>query len=292
MLRPSDAVVDRQQAVRRVLAGILVANLVVVVIKFSVGLGTRSLAVLGDAIQSSVDVGNNLLGLTLVRLAAKAPDAEHPYGHAKFETLGALLIVVFLSVTIFELVRGAVERLLEGSPYPHVSPLALALMGVTLAVNLWVVWYETRAARRLESELLLADALHTRTDLFVTLAALAGLGLAMAGHPWADPALALVVAGIAGWAGYEIVRRSLPTLVDEAALDAGTIRGAAEAVHGVHSAYAIRSRVAGPRRFAEVTIAVDGEANVAAAHRIADDVERRLRGELRLDEVVVHVEPC
>jgi cation diffusion facilitator family transporter len=292
MLRPSDAVVRRQQAVRRVLGGILVANLVVVVIKFSVGLGTKSLAVLGDAIQSSVDVGNNLFGLALVRLAAKAPDEEHPYGHAKFETLGALLIVVFLSVTIFELVRGAIERLLEGSPYPRVSPLALVLMGLTLLVNLWVVWFETRAARRLGSELLLADALHTRTDLFVTLAALSGLGLAMAGYPWADPALALVVAGIAAWAGYEIVRRSLPTLVDEAAIDAGAIRLAAEEVTGVHSAYAIRSRVAGPQRFAELTISVDGEANVAAAHRIADDVEQRLRGRLRLDEVVVHVEPC
>jgi len=247
--------------------------------------------VLGDAMQSSVDVGNNLLGLAIVRVAAKGPDAEHPYGHAKFETVGALLIVVFLSVSIFELARGAVQRLIEGSRFPTVSTLALVLMVVTLAINLWVVWFETRAARRLQSDLLMADAMHTRTDTLITTAALAGLGLTRLGYPWADPVLALVVSAIAAWAGYRIIRHALPTLVDERAVEAGSIRGAAEQVVGVSSAYAIRSRAAGPQRFAELTIAVDGEQNVAAAHRIADEVERRLRAELHLDEVLVHVEP-
>jgi cation diffusion facilitator family transporter len=283
---------ERSSRVRRVLGGILVANIVVVIVKFTVGINTNSLAVFGDALQSSVDSANNLVAIFVVRVAAKAPDEDHPYGHAKFETLGALLIALLLALSIFELVRGAVARLLSGAPPLNVSGFALGLLVFTLVVNIGVVWIETRAGRRLQSDLLLADALHTRTDVFITLGVLAGLALARAGLAWADPALALAVAALVGRAGYQILRRSIPTLVDERAFDQSTIQREAEEIAGVVSAYSIRSRHAGDRRFAELTIAVDGQSNVANAHRIADQVEERLRDRLELDEVTVHVEPC
>jgi cation diffusion facilitator family transporter len=269
-----------------------VANLLVVVVKFAVGIDTNSLAVFGDALQSAVDTANNLFAIFVVRVAAKAPDEDHPYGHAKFETLGALLIALLLALSIFELVRGAMTRLISGPPPLTVSGGALALLVFTLVVNIWVVWVETRAGRRLRSDLLLADALHTRTDVFITLGVLAGLALSRVGLAWADPALALIVAILVGRAGYQILRRSIPSLVDERAFDQTTIQREAEGVSGVVSAYAIRSRHAGDRRFAELTIAVDGQSNVANAHHIADQVEDRLRDRLQLDEVTVHVEPC
>ena len=283
---------EKSSGVRRVLSGILIANLVVVAVKFAVGLKTNSLAVFGDALQSSVDSANNLFAIFVVRVAAKAPDEEHPYGHAKFETLGALLIALLLALSIFELVRGAIARLVAGAPTPDVSRTALVLLAGTLVINIAVVWFETRAGRRLGSDLLLADALHTRTDVFITLGVLGGLALARSGLAWADPTLALIVAVLVGRAGYLILRRSLPALVDERAFDRSTIQQEAEQVEGVVSAYAIRSRRAGDRRFAELTIAVDGNSNVASAHRIADQVEGRLRDTLQLDEVTVHVEPC
>src|SRR5256886_8731837 len=101
--------------VRRVVLGLLVANLAVVGAKLAVGLASGSLAVLGSAVDSAVDALNNVLALIVVRVAAKAPDEDHPYGHGKFETLGALGIVGFLSITCFELVRGAVNDLVEGA---------------------------------------------------------------------------------------------------------------------------------------------------------------------------------
>jgi cation diffusion facilitator family transporter len=283
---------EKSSGVRRVLGGILLANIVVVIVKFSVGVNTNSLAVFGDALQSSVDSANNLFAIFVVRVAAKAPDEEHPYGHAKFETLGALLIALLLALSIFELVRGAIDRLVTGSPVVNVSSNALVFLVFTLIVNIGVVWFETRAGKRLKSDLLLADALHTRTDVFITLGVLGGLALARYGLAWVDPAIALGVAVLVGRAGYQILRRSIPTLVDERAFDQATIQREAEGVSGVVSAYAIRSRHAGDRRFAELTIAVDGKSDVASAHVIADQVEDRLRDNLQLDEITVHVEPC
>lgn len=283
---------EKSSGVRRVLGGIFLANIIVVIVKFTVGLETNSLAVFGDALQSSVDAVNNLFALFVVRLASKAPDEEHPYGHAKFETLGALLIALLLALSIFELVRGAIGRLLIGAPALNVSPVALVLLVFSVIVNTWVVWFETRAGRRLNSDLLLADALHTRTDVFITLGVLTGLALARAGLAWADPVLAIIVAVLVGRAGYAILRRSIPSLVDERAFDRATIQQEAERVAGVVSAYSIRSRRAGDHQFAELTIAVNGTSDVASAHRIADQVEDRLRDNLHLDEVTVHVEPC
>lgn len=282
----------RERAVRRVLASLLVANLAVVAIKALIGFATGSLSVLGDAVHSSVDGINNILGLAVVRFAAKGPDDDHPYGHAKFETLGALAIVVFLSVSIFELVRDSIARLLHGGAPIEVRTLDLALLALTLLTNVWVAWYEERRGKELSSDLLLADAAHTKADVFITIAVMAGLLMTRAGHGWADPALALVVAALVARIGWKVVLSALPTLVDQAAADSREIERVATKVDGVRTAYAIRSRSTGHQRFAELTIAVPGQVSVSSAHEVTDAVEAALRRDLGFHEVVVHVEPC
>src|SRR5262245_48756697 len=171
----------RPAAVRGVLARVLVLNLVVVAIKLIVGLRTGALSVLGAALESSLDLLNNIVGMILVTVAARAPDETHPYGHAKFETLGALAIVTFLSISCFELLREGVLQLRRAdSPNPP-SILEVVLVGLTLAINAIVVVYERRRGRELSSSFLMADAAHTHSDLYVTLLALASLGLTRIG---------------------------------------------------------------------------------------------------------------
>ena len=283
---------DRTALVRRVLLGLLLANLAVVGAKAVVGFVAGSLAVLGDALHSTVDALNNVLALVVVRVASKAPDEDHPYGHGKFETLGALVIVGFLSITCFELARGAVNRLSGDRTPPLLSDLQLAVLVATLGVNVLVAWYENRRGQQLASDLLIADAAHTRTDVFITVGVLIGMLLARQGWWWADPVLALAIALLIVRVAYQIFLRTVPVLVDERAIPTTTIQEMAEAVHGVKSAYGIRSRGSAQVRYAEVTIAVDRTANVAAAHAIADEVEERLKRALQLNEVTVHVEPC
>lgn len=284
---------DRAAAVRRVLTGLLVANLAVVAAKAFIGLSTGSLAVLGDGLHSGIDALNNVLGIVVVRVASKAPDEDHPYGHGKFETLGALIIVGFMSITCFELVRDAVARLSSARPAPLITDLQLGVLLATLAINVAVAWYENRRGRELASDLLLADAAHTRADVFITVGVLIGLMFSRRGLWWVDPALAIVIAVFIVRIAYRIFQRAVPVLVDASAIPTGTIRALAESVDGVRGAYSIRSRGGDESsiRYAEVTIAVDGSANVAAAHAIADQVEERLKQDLKLAEVTVHVEP-
>ena len=292
-MSPADKALDRSRAVRRVLAGLLVANIAVVAAKAIIGMMAGSLSVLGDAVHSSVDAVYNVLGLFVVRVAARAPDEEHPYGHGKFETLGALAIVVFLSITCFELVRSAIGRLVSGGHVVQMSDLGLVVLLATLATNVFVAWYENRRGHELSSELLIADAAHTRTDVFITIGVLIGVLFARQGHTWVDPVVAIVIALLIVRVAYQILSRVVPVLVDERAIPEPTIRQSAQAVEGVKSAYGIRSRGGNAGvRYAEVTIAVDSSANVADAHAIADAVEERLKKELELEEVTVHVEPC
>ena len=200
--------------------------------------------------------------------------------------------VVFLSVSLFELLRGAVVRLLQGTPAPTATPTQFGLLVATLLINVMVTLYESREGHRLDSELLLADAEHTRMDVLITVAVIGGLGLSQLGLAWADPVLAVLVAAFVARAGYAIVRRAIPTLVDQAVYEADRIRERAVEVPGVTSAYGIRSRAAAQTRFAELTIAVNGASDVTSAHQIADAVEQHLKDTLELHEVMVHVEPC
>ena len=285
-------VAPRSVRVRRVLISILVANLVVVAAKLLIGIRTGSLAVLGDAVHSSVDAMNNVLGLVVVGIAARAPDEDHPYGHQKFETLGALAIVGFLSVSAFELSKGALQRLLAGAPSLSVSSIQIGVLLATLAVNTLVAGYESRKGRELNSEILLADAAHTRADVFVTLGVVSSVVLARIGITWADPVVALAVVGVIITLAYKVISRSIPILVDSHVVPSYAIRYSAEGVRGVRSAYDIRSRGSRDRSFAELTIAVKRNATVEDAHQIADAVETRLRSDLKLHEIIVHIEPC
>src|SRR6059036_3629684 len=155
-MSPADKALERSRSVRRVLGGLLVANIAVLITKATIGTLAGSLAVLGDALHSSVDAAYNVLGLVVVRVAAKEPDEDHPYGHGKFETLGALAIVGFLSITCFELVREAVNHLVRGSHRVAVTDLQLAVLTLTLGVNVLIAWYEHRSGGELGSELLVA----------------------------------------------------------------------------------------------------------------------------------------
>ena len=283
---------ERSPAVQRALLVVLALNAAVTVVKIVVGARTGTLTLLGAALESGLDMLNNVIGVMLVALAGRAPDEDHPYGHDKFETLGALGIVIFLSISCFELMRGGVAALVARRTPVGVRPSDIGIVASTLVVNVFVVWYERRRGRALNSTFLLADAAHTGSDILVTLLAIASLGLARAGWEWLDAALAIAVALIIAWSGYQILRQSIPVLVDERAIDAAELRGIVLGVSDIRDVRNVRSRsTASGQLFAEVTIAVPGATPVDEAHRLADAVEAAIEREFGTSQVTVHIEP-
>jgi len=285
--------VNRKREVRNVLIITMIANFAVLVAKAIAGFSADALSVLADAAHSSVDTWNNVMGLVLVNVAAKAPDPEHPYGHAKFETLGALAIVAFLSVTVYELTTSAIGRLLGRGSIVELdqTPLAIAVMLGSAVVNFVVARYETRRGQELHSELLIADAAHTRTDIYASLGVVVGLLLVRLGFRNADAIFTLLVAIVIARASWRILKTTIPILVDTRAVEADEICAIALSVEGVRDCFDVRSRGRTGEVFAELTITVDAHLNVEQAHVIADDVERRVGRGVGAREVVVHVEP-
>lgn len=290
---PSAAGGARSLAVRRVLRQVLFLNALVVAVKLTIGIHTGALAVLGAAFESGLDLLNNVIGMTLVSIAALGPDEDHPYGHAKFETLGTIGIVMFLSISCFELLRESVAGLMHARAPHTATHLEIGVMAVTLVLNVGIVWFERRRGRRLESAFLLADASHTATDIFVTLLALASLLLTRAGAARADAVLGIAVALIIAWTGWQILRESVPILVDARGMDAAELRSLAASIPGILDVRTVRSRsTASGQLFVEMTIVVSGSASVRDAHALSDAVELAVERKAGNAEVVVHIEPA
>lgn len=285
---------EYRRGVRRVLLITLCLNITIVIGKLIAGLLAGSLSVISDAIHSTVDSINNIVGLVVMKYAAAEPDEGHPYGHAKFETLAAFVIAGFLFLTCYEIGASAFKKLFQtDDTSPSVTPLTFIVMTVSIVVNLIVTTYEQREGKRLKSEFLLADAIHTRSDVLVSCSVMIGLILIRMGYFWLDPVISLAVAAFIAWNGYQIFKATVPVLVDAAPVSSERIAEIAESVSGVHSVHEVRSRAQGNEMFIEMHLHVsaDAERDHVASHAITEEVERRLAAEFGKVTATIHVEP-
>ena len=276
---------------RQVLGIILIeglANLVVLAVKLVVGMLTGSLAVLGDAIHSLTDVINNIVAWFVTRHSVKPADSRHPYGHRKFETIAVFALAALLAILAFELIMHALTREVTEIATGGVE---LALMLGVLATNIAVSTWQRIWAKRLESDILLADANHTLSDVLITASVIVGWQLSAMGWVWIDQVSALAVAGLILYLAYGLFRRTLPVLLDESAIDADKLRAEVQQVDGVRAVRRVRSRWIGSARAVDLVIEVDADMPTAAAHQIADRLEDLLARHFDVHDVSIHVEP-
>jgi len=275
--------------IRVVLLVTMLLNFVATAIKIAAGLATGALSVVADGLDSLFDGLSNLVGLAGLYAASKPPDAEHPYGHRKFETVAALSISFLLFLTCWQLVEAAWEKLTLPTS-PVVNAWMIAAMLVAMSVQAGTSFYELRAGKRLHSEILVADALHTRASVLVSGSVLLGLGLVRLGFPMADPLLAAFVAVVIAKIGVDILRETLPVLVDQASLDPNLIAGVVEKIGGVESFHRVRSRGAGGNAAVDLHVRVSPDKTVQEADAIAHEVRRRLLTLPGVSDVTVHIE--
>jgi cation diffusion facilitator family transporter len=282
---------DRYGEVTRVLNRVLVLNLLVAVAKIALGYYTGSVSILSDGFHSLTDSASNVVALVGVSVARRPPDANHPYGHRKYETMASLGILVFLVVVLVEVLSAAADRLVNGGT-PRVFPEGIALMTATLIVNLFVVSYELREGRRLNSEVLRADAKHTRSDVLTTGAVLGALLGVWWGYPLLDPMAALLVAGFIGHACWSIAQEASRILSDEIVIAEREVREVVQSVLGVIGCEKIRTRGAADYAFLDLHLWLDGNMPLKEAHATSHVVKDRLMNKFpQLADVVIHIEP-
>jgi cation diffusion facilitator family transporter len=281
----------RHTSVVRVLRRVLVLNLAAAAAKIALGFFTGAVSILSDGFHSLTDAASNVVALIGVSAAQRPPDADHPYGHRKYETMASLAILVFMIIVLIQIVETAIGRLRNAS-MPAVLPASVLVMLATLAVNVLVVRYESTEGRRLRSQILGADAKHTRSDVWTTSAVLAALIGAWLGYPRLDPFAGLVVAVFIGHACWQIATDASGVLADHIVIAEEDIRAVVESTPGVIGCEKIRTRGPADNVFVDLHLWIDGGTPLAEAHAISHVVKDRLMKRFpQVVDVVIHIEP-
>ena len=281
-----------RRGVRRVLLATLGLNVLVSVSKIVVGEFSGSVSMVADGYHSLTDGANNVVGLVVTAFAFAPPDEGHPYGHRKFETAASLAIGLLLLSVAYHVLTEALSRASDRR-VPEIGPLNWIVMGVTLAVNFLVSWWEAREGRRLQSAYLLADATHTRSDIYVSLGVVASFAGARVGLGTIDVVVAVGIAVFIAFLAVQILIGAFHTLTDRAMIPADALAGVVRAVPGVLSWSDIRTRGGPGAVYVDLIARVDGEMPLRAAHDVADAIEDAVRrAHPEVVDVVVHLEPA
>jgi cation diffusion facilitator family transporter len=291
--RSRQTTATRNTSIRRILGIVLALNVLVASAKLGYGFISGSVAMTADGFHSFLDGFANVIGLVGIAVASRPPDREHHFGHGRYETLASMAIGALMAVGVIEIVRTAVARWQSGIA-PEVTSASFAVMVGTMAINSGVTLWERRAARRLQSELLAADARHTGSDVLVSAAVIVGLLGERAGLHGADAAVSLAVAGMIAWAAWGILREASLVLTDAATgVEPAALLTAILATPGAVTAHNLRVRSSGGQNWVEVHVTVAPDLTVKQAHEVATGVEEAIRSQIGHEtRVIVHIEPA
>ena len=273
----------------------IVSNSVLIALKLVAGAITGSIAIITEAVHSSIDLMASIVALFSVRKAEEPADESHPYGHEKVENLTAALEGVLILVGAGIIVYESAHRLADPAPVESLG-FGIVAIAVSAVANLGISTYLYRQARETQSPALEGDAAHLRTDAATSLGVLAALVVvSITDVEWLDPVTALVVAGAIVWAGVRLISRSSRVLVDEALPDEelAAIAAAVEAsgdpeVAGFHK---LRARRAGSRRYSDLHVQFRRGTTLERAHELSHELQAEIRRRVHRADVLIHIEP-
>lgn len=263
----------------------------VAVAKIIYGYKTDSISMISDGFHSFFDGTSNIIGLVGVWVASRPPDEKHPYGHRKYETISTIAIAVLIFIAGIEILKKAYW----GLKIPHdieVTSLSFIIMGITLLINTGVMIYETRKARELKSDFLLADAMHTKTDIFVSISVVISLIAAKIGYPVFDVIAAVIITFFIAKIGFSILKSATDVLTDAVCINPNEIKDIINQIKGVKGCHEIRTRGKEGAVNLDLHILVDPEVKTREAHELAHSVEEAIKKKFpSIIDAVVHIEP-
>jgi cation diffusion facilitator family transporter len=275
--KPRDPAEAQSALKQRAAAASICASTILAVLKLAAGFASGSLALLSEGAHNALDIGASALTLFAVREADKPADADHPFGHAKFEAVAALAETGFLAALAIAVAIQAIGRIRSGDAAVDVNAFAIGAILFSIAVDLARWRALTHVARATSSHALAADALHYSSDLVSSVLVLIGLAATRAGYPHADALAAIGVAGFIAAAGYRLGRATIDALVDRAPEGlTEAVRSLVIATNGVAGIEAIRLRPTGPRIVGDVIVSVSRTLPLERVAAIKADAQARI----------------
>jgi cation diffusion facilitator family transporter len=291
---PPDPRVVRYREIRKVTLIGSVLDLLLGVVKILVGVQASSQALIADGVHSLSDLATDFLVLFAAKHAHREADTEHPYGHGRIETVATVVLGVALAIVATGICIDAIRRLVEPDSLMHPGLLALIVALISVASKEAIYQYTTRVARRLRSNMLHANAWHSRSDAISSIIVVFGVGGAMAGFPYLDAVGAIAVALMIAKIGWDLLWKSLQELIDTALepQEVEKIREMILAVDGVRACHMLRTRYSGSDSLVDVHILVDPSLSVSEGHQIGEQVRAQLLDEVEhVADVTVHIDP-
>jgi cation diffusion facilitator family transporter len=294
---------SEQRKKSRVAALSVISNTVLVLFKAIVGILIGSVSVLSEAIHSGMDLVAALIAFFAVRIAGKAADEEHPFGHTKVENISAAIEALLIFTAAVWIIYEAVQRLINPRPIETVG-WGVGIMLVSTIANLVVSHLLFKVGKETDSAALMADGWHLRTDVYTSVGVMAGLGIIWLGAyffpglnlTWIDPIAAIAVAGLILHTAYDLTRRATQDLVDQSipVEEKQWVRNYLSALYPtVRSSHRLRTRKAGATRFINLHLALDSKLTVSESHAIGDKIVADFKKHFPHDvDVIVHIEPC
>ncbi len=277
--------------IRRMFCITIVCNVCLSLLKVGWGRKTQSIGMQADGLHEFLDAISSVIAWIAVEMTSRHPDAGHPYGHSKYETIASLCISIFLFSTCYVILTDSVLRLQTSRP-PEVTPPSFIIMFVSMVIKAGLSRWEKQQGRLYKREVLIADGLHTQSDIFASASVILGLIATKAGFPVMDPIAGVLIAGIIGKTGWQILSESVRVLTDSSRIHPEAIEKLVMGIQGVEACHKIRTRGNMGHVYADLHIHVAPEMSVASAHVIAHQAEETIIRQFpEVKEVVVHVEP-
>ena len=295
-LNPTSNVIasNLQSGARVALLGLAI-NFVVATAKILAGFLGNSYVLIADGIESALDIASSVVIWGGLKVAARPPDATHPYGHGKAEPIAAMVVSIGVLAAALGLAIQSVREIFL--PHHAPAPFTLIVLVVVIVVKEFMYRYVIRVGRHVESTAVQTDAWHHRTDALTSVAALVGISVALiGGEKWqsADDWAALFACGLIGVNGYRLLKPAFQEIMDTAPSGpiVGLVQEAARSVAGVREVEKCYIRKMGLIFYVDLHVGVDGGISVREGHHIAHAVKRAIQqSDARIADVLVHIEP-
>ena len=272
----------------------IIINLVLSVFKFLVGFFGHSQALISDAIHSASDVVSTVAVMFGINLSDKKSDTSHPYGHERIECIFSIILAMMLFITGVGIGITAIKNIVSGAEIAIPSKIALIAATVSIAVKEWMYHYTKRAAKKINSSSMLADAWHHRSDALSSVGSLIGVGGALLGFTICEPIASIVICVFIGKAAVDIFMDAVNRLIDRSCTDEETekIRECIMEIDGVKNIDKLMTRRFGSKIYVDLEISEDADMTLAEAHSIAELVHDNIEEKIpEVKHCMIHVNP-